>query len=164
MSEGSAKIDSPETLRSVRTAWVKFDDDIRQALSGIKSDVQRTHQWLLQDMASYWKQEYRKAEEAVRQAKSDYNAARFGSDAFRKNSYVDEMKALRRAEARKENAEKKLAVLKKWTNALPVQAEKLMGPINTLGITLENATPRALSKLEQLAEKIEDYLRQAPPS
>ena len=164
MADGSARIDSPDTIRSVRVYWIKFDDNVRQGISGIKSDVQRTVQWLSLEQLSYWKQEYRKAEEAVTRARSDYSMARHGSETMRKNSYIDEQKALRRAEQRKEDAEKKLVVVKKWITALPVQAEKMMGPVDTLGITLENATPRALAKLDLLAEKLEEYLRQAPPA
>jgi hypothetical protein len=164
MSDGSARINSPDTLREVRIHWVKFDDNVRQGVSGIKSDIQKTMQWLQQEQFSYWRTELRKAEDAVVRARSDYNMARFGSEAFRKNSYIDEQKALRRAEQRKEDAEKKMVSVKKWITALPVQAQKMVGPVDTLGITLENATPRALAKLDFLAEKLEEYLRQGPPS
>ena len=163
MSEG-ARIDSPEVIREVRVYWIKFDDTIRQSVSGIKSDIQRTIQWLQHEQSSYWKSEFRKAEEAVRQARSDYTMARHGSESMRKNSYVDEQKRLRKAEARKEECEKKMEVTRRWCNMLPQQIEKMIGPVDGLGNSLENVTPRALQKLDSLATKLEEYLRDSPSS
>src|SRR5437667_12505042 len=114
MSQNSARIDSPDVIKDFRVQLIKFDEVCRQSVAGIRSDVHHAMQWLQHDQMSHWKQEYRKAEELVRQAKSEYLLARYGATNIRKPSYVDEQKALRRAEMKKETCEKKMAAVKRW--------------------------------------------------
>src|SRR5690349_14807115 len=137
-----AQIDSPDVIKGFRNHLVKFDEHCRQAVSGIRSDCDRTLQWVQSEQMHYWKMELRKAEEQVRQAKSAYEMARFGSEAYRKTSYIDEQKQLRKAQARKEEAERKITVLKKWSTMLQQTLEKQMGPIENLSAALDLEVPK----------------------
>ena len=153
-----ANIHSPEVIKTFRNDYVRFDEDCRQALTGVRSDCHRVTQWLQQEQIR-WKQELRKSEDLVQAAKSAYLLARFGAEAYRKTQYVDELKVLHRAEARKAEADRKLAAIKKWGPLLSSQTQKLMGPIDALSATLDSGTPRALAKLDLLVRSLEEYLR-----
>jgi hypothetical protein len=157
-----AQIDSPDVIKGFRNHLVKFDEHCRQAVSGIRSDCDRTIQWVQSEQMHHWKQELRKSEELVRQAKSAYEMARFGSEAYRKTSYVDEQKQLRKAQARKEEAERKLTILKKWSSMLQQALEKQMGPIDNLAVALDLEVPKSIAKLDSLVESLEAYLREHP--
>lgn len=162
MSTGSARIDSPDVIKDFRNQFLKFEQTCRQGLSGASSDVDRIMQWLRHDQLLFWKQELRKSEELLSQARSQYLLARHGSDYLRKPSYVEEQKALKKAERRKEEAQKKLEAVKKWSAMLEQQADKLMGPIDNFSGLLDTMAPKALSRLEVMIRNLEDYLRDSP--
>ena len=163
MAQGRAHIDSPEVIRDFRNHLVKFDASSHQAISGIQSDAQRVIQWLRYEQLQHWKQELRKSSDVLQQAKSAYMIARDAAHVYGKSSCVDEERALRKAERRKEEAEQKLKAVKKWMGIVERETEKLMGPVNNLSSVLDVATPRALAKLDRLTRDLEEYLRVAPP-
>ncbi|HEY3323037.1 MAG TPA: hypothetical protein VGP72_21475 [Planctomycetota bacterium] len=155
----SANIDTPDVIREFRTHLVKFDENCREGIAGVHTDAQRVQQWLQQDQLRYWKQQLRDREKLVHQARQAYNLARFGSETFKKNSYVDEQKVLKRAERAKAEAEEKITHVKKWSTLLDQQMEKLLGPIDKLGYVLDEQTPKSLAKLDLMIRSLEDYLK-----
>src|SRR4051812_7665466 len=128
MSHGSARIDSPEVLKGLRSDMIKFNEAARQSIAGVKADVYHIQTWLRGEQLNYWKREVQKAEERVLQARHEYNEARFGTPSMRKPSYVDELKVLRKWEARREQARENIDKVKKWASIVDQQAEKMMGP------------------------------------
>jgi hypothetical protein len=159
----AANIDSPDVLKEFRSELIKFEGSCRQAVFGVRSDLNRALQWLQHDQLSHWKEELRKSNELVLQTRSQYILARHGADALRKPSYVEEAKALRKAEMRKDEAERKIMMVKKWAATLEQQGEKLMGPINQLSISLDTSFPQALARLEIMIRSLEDYFRDHTP-
>lgn len=163
MGHGSARIDSPEIIKGFRTEVIKFNEACQQALAGVKADVYHVQQWLQSEQLTHWKQELQRAEERVLQARHEYNEARFGTPVMRKASFVDEQKALRKAEHRRDEARDKIQKIKKWAGLLDQQAEKLMGPLNQLSLTLETESPKALARLDSMIQNLEEYLRTSAP-
>jgi hypothetical protein len=119
-------------------------------------------EWLRHDQLQHWKLELKKSEELLLQAKNDYQMARYGAESMRKPSYVDEEKALRKAQRRKEEAERKLEAVRKWTLVLEQQALKLMGPVNNFAGSLDATAPLARSRLDRMVQSLEEYLRESP--
>jgi hypothetical protein len=156
----SAHIDSPEVIKEFRNHFIKFGIVARTSLSGVRADAQRTLQWLKYDQVSYWKDELRKRDQALLRAKDEYFLARYGAEAMRKPSYIEEEKAMRRAEARKQEAQHKIEATKKWASLLEQQVEKLMGPVNGLSTMLDVDIPKALARLDIMVQNLEEYLRQ----
>jgi hypothetical protein len=163
MAHGSARIDSPEIIKGFRIHMVKFNESCQQAIAGVKSDVYHVQQWLLSDQLNHWKSELQHAEQRVLQARHEYNEARFGSEAMRKPSYVDEQRAMRKAEARREEARNKIMKIKRAGSMLQNQAEKLMGPVNHLTQTLDTQVPQSLARLDNMIVSLEEYLKTSPP-
>lgn len=162
-AQHAADISSPDIIRDFRNHFLRFEERSKQAVSGVRSDCDRVLQWLQREQLQYWKEELRKYEEMVRQTRSQYLLARHGADALRKPSYVEEEKALRKAERRKEEAEHKIEAVKKWALVVEQQVKKLMGPINGLAGVLDSSAPLARARLDAMAQNIEDYLREAAP-
>src|SRR4051812_20645295 len=126
---GSARINSPDVIKDFRHHMIKFNESCQQAVAGVKADVYHVQQWLLGEQLNYWKRELQRSEERVLQARHEYNEARFGTPSMRKDSFIDELKALRRAEARREESREKIQKIKRWASTLEQQALKMMGPI-----------------------------------
>ncbi|MCY3020845.1 MAG: hypothetical protein NTW87_17650 [Planctomycetota bacterium] len=163
MSYRAARIESPDVIKDFRTHFIKFDEVCRTALTAIRTECQQVLQWLQYEQIAFLKQELRKAEEAVIRARTEYLLVRDGSSAYGKPSCLDEQKALRKAERRKEEVDRKLQLAKKWAMLLDRETSKLMGPVNNLSTMLEVNTPKAIAKLDFLVRNLEDYLRTAPP-
>jgi hypothetical protein len=159
MSMGRANIDSPEVLKNFRNHLLKFGKSCDSAIADAKADCARVSEWLRHEQLNHWKRELTKRNEQYQRAKSEYAEARYGSDYTRKNSYVDELKEMRKAEQKKEEAERKLALIKKWSGLLEQKTEKMMGPLNQLAGVLDTALPQSLSRLETMIFSLEDYLR-----
>ncbi|MCX7806400.1 MAG: hypothetical protein N3A38_14620 [Planctomycetota bacterium] len=162
MSQGSARIDTPDVLKEFRNRFIAFDKSCRQAVYGIRADVNRVIEWIRNDRMRYWKEELKKREEKLLQARSAYIAARFGGPHERKPSYVEEEKALRKAEQRKAEAEAKLEAARRWSRLLDQETEKLMGPVNALTAMLDDNTPKALARLETMIVSLERYFSERP--
>ena len=163
MAQGSARIDGPEVLKDFRNHLIKFNEHCRHSIAGVKADVYHIQTWLRGEQLNHWKRELQKAEERVLQARHAYNEARFGTPSMRKPSYLDEQKALRKAEQRREDARHTIEKIKKWASILDQQAEKLMGPVNQLSLLLDTQTPQAIATLDSKIVSLEEYLRTAPP-
>ncbi|HYF48385.1 MAG TPA: hypothetical protein VEJ63_03215 [Planctomycetota bacterium] len=161
----SANIQSPEILKEFKIALQKFGETCKQAISGINSDTQMTLQWLRHDQKAYWKRALIKADQEIERARSDYINARFGPEAYKKNSYIDELKILRRCEKRKEDVLKKIDNLKRWTSLLEQQSQKLLGPVHQLSSMIDIKLPNGVAELERMTIALEEYLRtRVPPS
>jgi len=161
-TKSGADISSPDIIREFRTAFLKFEDRSKQAVSGVRTDCDRVLEWLRHEQLSFLKQELRKCEETVRQARSEYLLARHGADALRKPSYSEEEKALRKAEQHKHEIEDKIEAVKRWIPLLEQQTRKLMGPVNSLGGILDSTAPMIRARLDVMAQCLDDYLRESP--
>lgn len=158
-----AQISSHEIIAEFRIQFMKFEENCKQAVEEVRSDCGRVQEWLRHDQPQHWKEALRKIEEVVHRARSDYDLARFGAEAYRKTSYIEEQKILQKAERRKEEIERKIEATKKWGLVLEQQTKKLMGPINHLGSLLESSAPVARARLDRMTQCLDEYLREAPP-
>jgi len=159
---GSAHINSPEIVKQFRNHFVLFDKACRQSLSGVRGDLQKTTQWLQREQLLHWKKELRKREEALQLAKREYERALREDRRSAHSTAVDAKIALGKARRRKEEAETKLQSVKKWARFLHLKTGELMGPCMALSGQLESLTPRALARLDNMVESLEEYLRASP--
>jgi len=159
MANESAKINSPEIIKSFREDFVRFDSACKSILLEFESNTRKTIQWLHHEQRPYWKRQLRKREEMVKIAQSEYIRARHGSHSFGKTSCIDQKKALEKAKRLKQEAEVKMDLVKKWIQILDSEIEKKMGPVKSLSNLLYQLTPRALNRLDNMAENLENYLQ-----
>jgi len=164
MARSSANINSPEIIKRLRGRFVDFDSKCRQALTGVHADVRRLLEWLKREQGPYWRQQFRRREEAAEKARREYASALHGRKHTRKVSVVDEKKALDRAMRLKEEAEEKLKAVRKWVLAIEHRADKLRQPCITFSSLLASLTPRALARLDQMLDSLDEYLRPDGPA
>ena len=158
-----ARIDSPEVIREFRRHFATFDQASRNAVMGCASDVQATLEWLRSGQRMYWSQQLRKRDEELNVAQSAYSQAQWASGRGEtRSSGVEELRALHRAKRRKEEVERKINTVNKWTALLEQQVAKLMGPVHALTILLDLSTPRVMARLDEMLENLEEYFRQVP--
>ncbi|MBI3829516.1 MAG: hypothetical protein HY291_08365 [Planctomycetes bacterium] len=162
----TANIQSPDVIRRFREQFVKFDDECRQALTSVNGDVGRVSDWLRREQLAHWKRELQRRDEKMQQARLDYLRATQSDKYQGKNSGVDELKILERMKRMKQEAEKKIENVKRWSWALDQKAGKLIQPCSTFHSLLEYMTPQALARLDRMLDNLDDYMRitGAPPA
>src|SRR3712207_6247238 len=113
MSE-AARVDSIDALRRFRAAMIKFCDAANVALGDAEADMSRMQNWLENEQASHWQSQVRKRTEIVSKAKDAVRQKKIFKDATgRQQSALDEEKALKIAQARLEEAERKLKAVQR---------------------------------------------------
>lgn len=154
-----ANISNPEILRTFREKYVKFDDECKQALGSVTSDVSRIVEWLRREQLSHWKRQFRKREEMVQSLRLEYLRAIQGDKYQGKSSGVDERKRLEKAQRMKTEAEEKIQLVKKWSMQLEQKTGKLLQPVSTLSTVLLEMSPKILQRLDQMRDSLDDYMK-----
>ena len=164
MAQGRANVESVDVIRDFRNRLSVFDSTCRNALTGIQTEVKGVGAWLRTEQRTYWRRQLRKREEDLNRAIQELSQAQWSSQTMGEQSdFVDQKRAVAKARVRKEEAEKKAATVKKWSNLLDQKVDKLLRPCKSLFILLDQMTPRALSRLDQMMKHLEEYFRNAPP-
>lgn len=163
MSQGSARIDSPEVIRHFRGRYVAFDDICRNTIMSVDASIKRTSEWLKGERQVQLKQELRRCENAVNLAQNEYNRARFTASGKASQATIDAKKELDRQKRRKEEVEGMLERTKKWAVLFDAEVEKSLASVKAFSILLEGTTPRALARLDTMVEKLEAYFGHIPP-
>lgn len=157
-----ADVKSIDTLAFVRTAFAAFAHETGQALAEIEIQGQRAVDWICVDQAAYWKAEIRRRSDQVNQAIKDLEYCR----AFKKvgdntPSCAEEKKALAKAKARLESAERKAAAVRHWTPIVQQQFRETCVRLVRFREVIDTDCPRAAARLERMLKALDAY-RQAP--
>ena len=160
MSE-AAGVKAIDALRDARAAVVEYQGAVRSSLAEATSEVLRLMTWLQSDRMSFWKQELRRRREKVAQARADLERARL-SALDQKHSFLDERRAIRRAQERQDEAEQRLAAVKQWSMRLDREVMMFKGKLQTLGRAADSDLERGAARLDLLVDRLEAYVRTAP--
>ncbi len=158
MSQGSARIDSPDIIRHFRGRFVAFDDTCRNTLMGVDAAIKRTSEWLKGERQTQLKQELRKCENAVNLAQNEYNRVKFTAAGKASQATIDAKKVLDREKRRKEETEAKLEATRRWAVLFTAEVEKSLASLKSFSVMMDALTPKALARLDLMVEKLEEYL------
>ena len=164
MDRGSADIRSPEVIRRFRARFVAFDEQAAIALGALSGDIGSTQQWLTGEQLPYWRLQFRRRHEEMKDAWRDYVNARYGDRRMGKPSSVDERKIWERAKQRRAEAEEKILVVEGWIAALEREANRLMPPCRRFDAVLLDRAPKALARLDHMLDHLDEYMRPSAPA
>ncbi|MBI3462146.1 MAG: hypothetical protein HY000_03665 [Planctomycetes bacterium] len=163
MTGSAAGVGSLDALKEFRAALCRFIKDAGDALLAVDLELRRAQEWLQLDRPRYWQAEIRRREEAVLHAKADLSRAKttamFGNTA----GCTDQKVALRRAQARLEEAKEKLLTVRRWAMVLEREVEDFKGPSQQLSNLLEADLVAAVAQLDQSITALEAYLSLETP-
>ncbi|HEV3003212.1 MAG TPA: hypothetical protein VGX78_02080 [Pirellulales bacterium] len=161
---GQANVHSVAALEEFKAALVKFVTEAREALSGTDMQVRRGLDWFQHDLLKHWQSEHRKREDAVVNARVDLERCRMQKFGDRTPDCTDQRVALKKAQARLEEAEQKVKAVKKWSKVLQDEADEYRGASQELGNTLAGEMPKALHDLKRMLDALYAYLETTAPS
>ncbi|MFO0874258.1 MAG: hypothetical protein U0575_09840 [Phycisphaerales bacterium] len=162
MSTG-ANLRSIGAIRDFRAALIGFIEDAKLALMEAHSDVMKTTMWIENDRIGHWQQALRKRHEKVQQCKSDLYRAQMQSRDERPSCVV-ERKALAKAEAECDEAQRKIDACKRAVALLDREGLLFKAALAGFSTSLELDLPNAVAHLDRLMDTIQKYLSLVAPS
>jgi hypothetical protein len=162
--QGPAYVNSISAIQEFRNALVIYVAESKQGTGALDLEIRRAFDWIAVDRAQFWRNEIRRAMDAVARAKDDlHNARTFKSIGDYTPSCVEERKALKRAEERLKLAEAKAEAVKKWTRSLQHELNEYAGRIAQFNAILEIDVPKALATLDRVLSALDRYVSTTAP-
>ncbi|HEV2973279.1 MAG TPA: hypothetical protein VGY55_25150 [Pirellulales bacterium] len=157
--QGPAYVNSIAAIQNFKNALVMYVAESNQGTTNLETEIRRAYDWIAVDRAQYWRNEIRRANDAVVRAKDELHHAR----TFKRiddyvPSCIDERKALERAQQRLKLAEDKAEAVKKWTRALQHELNEYAGRMAQFNALLEIDLPKATASLERVLAALDDYI------
>jgi hypothetical protein len=138
-----------------------FAEQAKDALGIIDHEIRRTFSFLDERLGE-WQAAVRQTDDEVIQAKIELNQRRMQRIGDRQPDTTYQEKVLRRAEAKLEHAQEKLAATKRWLRDLPHELTTYEGPSRQLQGTLDGEVPRMVAFLEAKIAALETYASPSP--
>lgn len=164
----SANVRSVEALKQLRTALLIFEGSARDAVTSLVLEVRKAVDWLETDRAQYWPEQYRKASEALVEARSELDRRQLTYGSEEPPSCIEQKKALERAKRRVRLCEQKMKAVKHWIRAVRDELDEFEGQVARVNECLDTDVPRGVANLERMVVALEKYLETtastSPPS
>src|SRR4051812_40125993 len=159
----AAKVESIDALRTFRAQLLKFAERCSVALSDAEGELHRTQIWLESEQTSYWTHQAKKRMDIVMRCKEALRMKKLYKDvAGGRSSAVDEQKALDVALKRFEEAERKLAAVKKYRRVLDKETLIYKGSVQRFATAAQVDMPMAAEKLGRMIAALEAYVAYGP--
>jgi hypothetical protein len=159
-----ATVHSIDDLKDFRASLALYGEDTLGALGAVEAEVRRTVRWLEEERPVFWHEQIKRRREAVSLARGEV----FRRNLQKRPGYTPPMseqkEALRKAEASLQDAEKRLAIVRKWQPRLRQAVLEYHGTVQRLKDLAAADVPSAVNLLTRLIDALEAYLRVAPPS
>ena len=160
----SAHVTATQPLIHFQGDLASFKHEAQEALLAVEMEIQRA-EGFIDDQLKYWTAYVRKAEDMVFQTKNELARRKMMRIGDRPQDCTEQEKAYKKALARLEFAEEKLATTKRWQREWPEAVREYLGPGRQLGSILEIELPRMQAFLNQKIAALEAYaqIALAPP-
>jgi hypothetical protein len=152
-----ARVTSLDLLRDFRAALAAFKADGQDGLTAIALDVRRAFDWLA-DQRAFWVKTVRECQDEVTHAKAELARKQVFLPGERQPDTTQEVKALRKAQARLAHAEEQVERCRRWEPALRRAADEYEGPARQLADLLEVDVPKAVGLMDRLVGALEEYV------
>lgn len=159
----SARVSSFDVLVRFRAAFADFGDQARLALSNAESDIQRTLAWLQGEQQSHWQRQIKVREKRLMEAKAELLSAELQAKETRP-SLVLERKRVLAAQAALEEARQKLERVRHWCRILDREIMLYKGQTQGFAALIERNVPKGLARLAIVMERLQQYVKLAPPA
>jgi hypothetical protein len=155
----AARVDSIDALKAFRVSLIKFAEEADAALAGAESEMQRMVGWLDREQLSFWQLQIRKRQEALGRAQEALRMKKLFPDAAgRTPTPIEEEKAVRKCKAALEEAEQKLANVKKYSRVLQREIMNYKGGVQRFATLVGSEVPVAVARLDKMAGLLEQYV------
>lgn len=160
----TANLTSTDAVTALRGALVQFSATASDALVQLTLEARRPVAWIEHDRAQYWPRQVQRSSDAVSEAKLALQRCELTIDGDSGRSCYDERKALEKAKRRLQEAEDKVAAVKRWKVEIRKEIEAFEVQAAKLQQYLDSDLVRALAALDRMADALGQYVQQAGPA
>ncbi|MGC9940192.1 MAG: hypothetical protein ABSE48_00055 [Verrucomicrobiota bacterium] len=154
-----AQITSVEAIESFRASLIVYLSQARPLLEEISHEAVQTRLWLQNDQRRLWDLELRRRQRKLEEARQELFAAKLSS--LQEASSLHYM-AVQRAQRAVQEAEGKLAAIKKWNRDLEDRSAPLTKQVEQLQGFLVMDMGRAVAYLDQILNALAAYRNVTP--
>lgn len=158
---GQAQISSIEAIEAFRADLIQFLSQMRPVLDEVGGEVVRLRFWLQNEQREFWQNQIRRRRRRLEEAQAELFNARLST--MHDSSTLQHM-AEHKARQSVEEAEQKLAALKKWDRDLENCTDPLVKQVGQLQGFLAADLAKAVPFLTQVIHALEAYTKVAPPA
>jgi hypothetical protein len=153
-----AGVTSLAALHDWYAALTEFRTEAQDALTALSLALQRSESWL-GEQQQFWQRQIRAREDEVTEARTELRTRQIPNAFGEKVDCTVQEKNLRRAKARLEEAEDRLAAVRRWMLRLPREVcDNYAGPAGQLAAFLDGDLPGGLAVLARQLTALEQYL------
>ena len=161
----SARIESIEALKELRTFLCNLARKVSVALDDADFEILHTLDWLKNDRRPFWKKELRIRKEKLAKAKLDLKRKQFlEKSPDGGHYYVDELKAVTAAQNRYDEAEDKLKKVHAWIPKLEKESYNCKAALQSLSNFVHMDFPNTTAQIDQMICDLESYVGVSAPS
>ncbi len=155
-----ARVTSVDALDDFRARLIVFAEKASVAVDDALDDVSRTRSWLEGEQRQHWENQLRRRSRDLETAEQELFSARVSNlrDATR-----NQQPAVRKARLAVEEAQQKLAVLKKWNRHYDGEIAPLAAQLEKLRALLSADLRQAASLLGRSVEVLAAYAERSDP-
>jgi chromosome segregation ATPase len=155
-----ARLTSTEALLAFQARLVAYQEKARATVEEVTGDVLRLRLWLQDTQRGHWEGELRRRSRQLDEAKQALYNAELASLRAPTNA---EQLAVRKARTAVEEAEGRLAGVRRWNREFDSRVEPEVRHLNGLHTFLSKDLREAVAHLNALAATLEDYAGVKPP-
>jgi hypothetical protein len=158
---GQAQISSIEAIAAFRADLIVYLSQMQPVLDEVGGEVVRMRFWLQNEGREFWENQLRRRRRKLEEAQAELFNAKLST--LQDSSILQHMQA-QKARRAVEEAEQKLAALKKWERELENLTEPLLKQVSQLQGFLSADLARGVAALTQTVQALEAYRQVASPS
>jgi hypothetical protein len=155
-----AQVTSVEAIESFRAGLILYLSKARPAVEEVSNEILRTRSWLQNDRRRYWEHELRVRARQLEEAQQELFSAMLSKI---RSATAEQQRAVHQARHALDEAEDKLAMLKKWDRELENRSEPLLKLVDQLLGFLTGDLPKAVAYLAQTVKTLDAYAGVALP-
>lgn len=157
------RVQSVEVLMAAKAAIAEFIAECTRAVMETDAEALRAADYLAHDAAKRWEREERARSDSVAAAKAEVRKKQLTSMSEHP-SLIEEKKAVIAAQHRLAEAGEKRAAAKRWRLVMEKEIGLYRGQVQALNEALVQTLPRAMARLDQMADAVHAYAALSSPS
>lgn len=149
-----AQVTSVDAIEAFRNALIIYLSKVKPAVEQVTAEMMRTRVWVQTTQRQHWENQLRLRKRKLEEAKSALFNARISQ--FQQSTLLESM-AVQRAQKAVDEAEGKLAMLKKWSRDIESRADPLTKQIEQFHGYLLTDLAEAVTLLAQIVKTLDAY-------
>jgi len=155
----AAQVNSVDAIAAFRASLLIYLTKAKPALEQVSAEVQRTRTWVQNSQRTHWEHQLKLRRRKLEEANGELFNARLSQ--FQDSTLLHTM-AVQKAKRAVDEAEAKLAILKKWSREMESRAEPLLKQIEQFHGYLGTELARGAVQLEQIVKTLDAYTDTVP--